>query len=117
MIIAVDFDGTLAVTEYPEIIEPILEVFQYCKEIRSRGDTLILNTCRHGKELLDAIYFCNLYGLQFDYVNENTPEKIAKFGDSRKIYADLYIDDHNMSLLDVKARFIEETESQNATSN
>ena len=31
MIIAVDFDGTLAFTEYPKIHSPIMRVINYCK--------------------------------------------------------------------------------------
>ena len=98
MIIAVDFDGTLAITEYPKIISPIIRVIDFCKGRRAFGDTLILYTCREGKELEDALKWCKLYDLTFDYVNENPPDRIAVYGDCRKIYADIYIDDHNWSL-------------------
>ena len=96
MIVAVDFDGTLAVTDYPEIISPITETINFCKKRKSKGDTLILHTCREGKPLEDAVKWCEKQGVTFDYVNENTKEKIAEYGDSRKIYADVYVDDHNI---------------------
>lgn len=101
MIIAVDFDGTLAVTEYPHIICPINEVLSFVRRYKEYGNTIILNTCRHGKELDEAVEWCKNHGLVFDYVNENVPELIEKYGDSRKIYADVYIDDRAISTIDI----------------
>ena len=101
MIIAVDFDGTLAITEYPKIIKPIDSIINYCKWRKDHGDTLTLWTCRHGKELEEAVEWCKEQGLEFDYINENPPERIAIYGDCRKVYADVYIDDHNYSLCEM----------------
>lgn len=101
MIIAVDFDGTLALTKYPEILAPNYDVMRFCRWRQSKGDTVILYTCRHGDELEEAIEFCKEYGLIFDYINENPPERIAMYGDCRKIYADMYIDDHNVTIHDI----------------
>ena len=93
-IYAVDFDGTLAETNFPEIIAPIESTFELCRQIKERGDVLILWTCRAGKDLEDAVLFCREHGLEFDYINENVPEHIKEFNnDCRKIYADMYIDD------------------------
>lgn len=74
MIISVDFDNTLARTNYPEIIEPIQPIIDYIKEAKSVGYTIILNTCRHDKPLEDAIIWCKSNGLEFDYINENSKE-------------------------------------------
>lgn len=42
----------------------------------------------------EAVEWCRQYGLEFDAVNENLPEMIKRYGnDSRKIHADVYIDD------------------------
>lgn len=93
-IYAVDFDGTLAKTRFPEIISPNIPVFMLCKEIKRRGDILILWTCRCDKDLDEAVQYCKKYGLEFDYINENTPDNVIKWGnDSRKIFANEYIDD------------------------
>ena len=93
-IYAVDFDGTLAVTRFPRIIRPKISMILKCKEIKRKGDILILWTCRCGKDLEDAVEYCKRYGLEFDYINENVPENIEKFGnDCRKIFAHEYIDD------------------------
>lgn len=94
-IIAVDFDGTLAVTKFPEIIKPIKETIQYCKRQQAKGAILILWTCRRGDDLKAAVEWCRAQGIEFDHINENTPENIAKYGgdDTRKFFAHEYIDD------------------------
>lgn len=51
-------------------------------------------TCRVGERLQEAVEWCRGYGLEFDAVNENLPEIIECFGtDTRKVCADIYIDD------------------------
>lgn len=94
-VVAVDFDGTLAVTRFPQIIAPIPETIRYCKKLKRYGAVLILYTCRKGKDLQDAVDWCREQGLTFDYINENTRENIETYGgiDTRKICADVYIDD------------------------
>lgn len=93
-IYAVDFDGTLAETKFPEIIAPIKSMFDICKDIKEAGDILILWTCRCGDDLAAAVEFCKDNGLEFDYINENVPENVERWGnDSRKVFAHVYIDD------------------------
>ena len=93
-IIAVDFDGTLCRDCYPKIGEANEGLIRRLKELRAQGDKLILWTCRRGERLEEALFFCLARGLVFDAVNENLPETLERFGgDSRKIFADLYIDD------------------------
>lgn len=94
---AVDFDGTLCISEYPKIIKPRLSVINFCKSAQRKGHKLILWTCREGQELEDAITFCKKYDLTFDAVNANLPDRIERFGgsDPRKVGADFYIDDRS----------------------
>lgn len=95
-IYAVDFDGTLCENQWPEIGLPNMGLIDYLKQKRAEGAYLILWTCRVGNYLEDAIRWCAKLGLYFDAVNENSPYAKVKFGgDSRKIYADHYIDDKN----------------------
>lgn len=97
-IIAVDFDGTLAETDFPKIIKPKLRMITFCKHLQQQGCILILWTCRCGEDLEAALKFCEEYNLKFDYINENVPENIDKWGnDSRKIFAHEYIDDNSWS--------------------
>lgn len=96
-IIAVDFDGTLCRDCYPKIGEANEGLIRRLKELRMQGARLILWTCRCGEQLEEAIFFCMARGLIFDAVNENLPETVETFGgDSRKVFADLYIDDRCM---------------------
>ena len=97
-IIAVDFDGTLAETDFPKIIKPKLRMITFCKQLQKQGCILILWTCRCGEDLTAAVEFCEEYNLKFDYINENVPENIELYGnDSRKIFAHEYIDDNSWS--------------------
>ncbi|MBE5846714.1 MAG: hypothetical protein E7300_03460 [Lachnospiraceae bacterium] len=95
-IIAVDFDGTLCIDAYPSIGAPNLPLICYLKQMKERNSRLILWTCRSGEPLKEAVAWCIRQGLTFDAVNENLPETIEKYGsDSRKITADIYIDDRS----------------------
>lgn len=99
-IIAVDFDGTLCVNNYPDIGEPNEKLIEYLRNVSANGAgaKLILWTCRTGELLQNAIDWCSERLLYFDAVNENLPEIIEWMGgDSRKIYADEYIDDRNFA--------------------
>lgn len=96
-IIAIDFDGTLCENEWPEIGDPNIELITYLKEEQKVGSKLILWTCRVGEMLKNAVEWCSKQGLIFDAINENLPEIVKSFGtDTRKIFANLYIDDHNI---------------------
>ena len=61
-----------------------------------RGARLILWTFRAGKELDEAVEFCRKNGIEFYAVNKNYPEEIFDETISRKIDADIFIDDKNM---------------------
>ncbi|MCH5340076.1 MAG: HAD hydrolase family protein [Acetatifactor sp.] len=92
---AVDFDGTLAETRFPEIIGPRTKTIAAIKLLKSQGHKIILWTSRDGEDLENAVEWCKEQGLVFDSVNAPLPEQIARWGnDTRKIYADVYIDDH-----------------------
>lgn len=92
-IFAVDFDGTLCEDRYPEIGNPIDRVIRYVKQVQAAGNVLILHTCRRARRLTAAVKWCADHGIKFDYINENVPENVKRYGgDTRKIYADVYID-------------------------
>lgn len=104
-IIAVDFDGVLCEDNWPEIGEPNQELINYLKGRQSAGNKLILWTCRIGEILDNAIAWSAEQGLTFDGVNENLPEIVELFGtDSRKIFANEYIDDRNIPLASCKEK-------------
>lgn len=94
--IAVDFDGTIVENRFPEIGKPILFAFESLKKLQEEGHRLILWTYRHGERLEEAVKFCRDKGLEFYAVNKSYPEE--KYDDtiSRKILADIFIDDRNI---------------------
>lgn len=94
--IAVDFDGTIVDHEYPAIGKEKLFAFQTLKEFNKMGANLILWTFRTGKELDEAVEYCRKNGIEFYSVNKNYPEEIFDETVSRKIDADIFIDDKNV---------------------
>ena len=101
MVVAVDFDGTLFTEVEEGVGQPITTIIRFCKELKLNGNKLILWTCREGQELLEAIDACNEVGLTFDAVNDNLPERKELVNgnviNSRKIRADMYIDNKGVS--------------------
>ena len=95
-IFAVDFDGTLMKgNTWPDVDGIVdIDLIVYLIKEQDKGHKIILNTCRTGRHLQDAVDVAKAYGLVFDAVNENLPEMIEAYqGDCRKISADFYIDD------------------------
>lgn len=92
MIIAVDFDGTLYSNGKMNA-----KLIENLKQSQASGNTVILWTCREGKSLGEAIRKLTEAGFVPHWVNRNSPEGIRRMGhDSRKIFADVYIDDKAM---------------------
>jgi hypothetical protein len=94
--IAIDFDGTIVEHEYPKIGKEKLFAFRTLKELEKQGANLILWTFRTGKELEEAVEYCRDNGIEFYAINKNYPEEVIDETVSRKIDADIYIDDKNL---------------------
>jgi len=95
--IAVDFDGTIVESRYPNIGKPKMFAFDTLKKLQDKGFILILWTFRYGKELDEAVEFCKEKGIEFFAVNESYPGEEYKPGKmSRKIDADIFVDDRNV---------------------
>ncbi len=94
-IIAIDFDGTIVHDAYPKIGKPMLFAFETLKQLQQQGHRLILWTYRSGKKLQEAVDFCAKNGIEFYAVNKSYPEEILDNSISRKIHADIFIDDRN----------------------
>lgn len=96
LIIAVDFDGTIVDDAYPGIGNPKIFAFETLKELKKDGHRLILWTYRHGTKLDEAVEFCKKNGIEFYAVNKSYPEENFEGKVSRKINADIFIDDRNV---------------------
>jgi hydroxymethylpyrimidine pyrophosphatase-like HAD family hydrolase len=94
--IAVDFDGTIVEHRYPEIGEEMLFAFDTLKALKKKGHKLILWTYRSGPRLQEAVDFCREHGVEFYAVNASYPEEKMSPEISRKIDADIFIDDRNV---------------------
>ncbi|MEN3322990.1 hydrolase [Mariniflexile soesokkakense] len=96
LIIAVDFDGTIVEDAYPQIGKPMIFAIETLKKLQEKGHRLILWTYRSGSRLDEAVAFCEENGVHFYAVNKSFPEETFSNDMSRKIHADLFIDDRNI---------------------
>ena len=94
--IAVDFDGTIVEDQYPAIGKPQLFAFETMQALQKERHQLILWTVREGKSLAEAVEFCKKNGVEFYAVNKNYPEEQLEENQSRKLNADIFIDDRNV---------------------
>ncbi len=95
MIIAVDFDGTIVENRYPRIGRELPAAIDTLLSLqKEQQHQIILWTVREGTLLDEAVSWCKKRGLEFYAVNKNHPEEKTPL--SRKIKADLYIDDLNL---------------------
>lgn len=98
-IIAVDFDGTLVENKFPEIGDVNPVIWGAIEAYKAMGWKIILWSCRTDDMLQAAVDFCAEHGLLFDAVNENLPEVQAFYhGDTRKVFANMYLDDRSAAL-------------------
>ena len=99
MTIAVDFDGTIVEHRYPEIGNELPFATETLKMLIADRHKLILWSVREGKLLDDAVNWCRERGVEFYAVNKDYPEERGTENNnfySRKLKADLFIDDRNI---------------------
>lgn len=96
LIIAVDFDGTIVDDAYPKVGKPKIFAFETLKKLQNDGHRLILWTYRSKNKLDDAVTFCKENGIEFYAINQSFPDEEYINTISRKINADLFIDDRNI---------------------
>ena len=99
-----DFDGILCENRFPDIGPPNYEVISLVRNLIDIGHEVILWTTRNGEELTAAVDWCGDRGLHFCNINGPAPSNMKEYKgvyerESRKIYADIYIDDHNVEFV------------------
>lgn len=102
LVIAVDFDGTLYVDgklPFPHVDVECLDMnlihsIEKAQKLRP-DDKYILWTCRCREyELQCALSALNKVScIRWDAINDNVSEVKARFGNPRKVVADIYLDD------------------------
>lgn len=98
MTIAIDFDGTIVTHEYPKIGKELPFATETLRMLIKEQHRLILWSVREGQLLQDAIDWCHERGVDFYAVNKDYPEEKQEWNNhfSRKIKADIWIDDRNL---------------------
>ena len=97
MNIAVDFDGTIVTHEYPNIGKELPFAVETLRQLQRDGHKIILWSVREGQLLEEAIEWCRARGLEFYASNKDYPEETRQDKHySRKLKAELFIDDRNL---------------------
>lgn len=100
LIIAIDFDNTIVNTVYNEETR-LTEIRglkdgakEYINKLHNDGHYIIIWTCRENENQCIAEKFLIDNGIYYDRINANHTEWFYnKKHDSRKVFADVYIDD------------------------
>ena len=98
MVITVDFDGTIVEHMHPKIGNEIPFATDTLKELIKDGHQLILWSVREDGLLQEAVDWCHRRGVDFWAVNKDYPEEERSKNNhfSRKLKADMFIDDRNI---------------------
>ncbi len=98
MIIAIDFDGTIVEDCFPEVGKMIPGAKEVINELYAEGNKIIIWTSRSGIALARAIEWLVKSGIRYHHINESCPDNLKEYGgkDTRKVFADIYIDDKGL---------------------
>ena len=89
MVIGIDFDGCLVSWNFPLVGKDIGSA-EVCRDLVKKGVKIILYTMRDKEFLDDAVKWCKDNNIELYGINENPSQN---WSDSRKVHADIYIDD------------------------
>lgn len=89
--IAIDFDGTIVDHVWPKVGRANPDAIFWMKEWRSEGAMLILHTMRDKAALTDAKEYLRSQGIGMDAYNVSPQQH--EWSTSRKVYANVYVDD------------------------
>jgi len=97
-VVAIDFDKTIYNSEFPEVGVVFKTAREYINLLHRDGYYIVINSCRTlGIDVETAKFALKADDIKYDKFNENNPSWITAFGnDSRKIGADIYIDDKSL---------------------
>lgn len=102
IILALDFDETISITDWPTIVGLRKGAKKYINKLFDRGYYIIVWTCRHGRNEDEAYNFLKSQGIKFHAINEQHPALIKAFNNNtRKISADIYVDDKSLWLFGI----------------
>lgn len=109
LVIAVDFDGTCVEHRFPDVGPDMPHAVEVLRSLTERGHKIVLWTCRENdghridrQHLTAARRWFEERGIPLRSVNETHPEDEFRdlsgkpLSKSRKVYADVYVDDRNL---------------------
>ena len=95
--ISIDYDDTIVYQDFPNsgTIKPNAK--EVINRLYDEGHHILIWTCRSFDRLETAKNYLIECGIRFHLMNENLPSNIEKYGgDTRKMSADIYIDDRQL---------------------
>lgn len=93
IVLAVDFDDTMAEVAYPDLGAPKPHLSEVFKRLIADFH-IIIWTCREGIDVDRIRAWCFQHDIPYDQINEHHPTILAHYkNDTRKVCADIYIDD------------------------
>ena len=103
IILAIDFDHTISKTNWPTILGLRSGAKYFINKLYNSGKYyIIIWTCRNDEHEADAFVFLQNNGVNFHSINRQHPHLVEYFqNDTRKISADIYIDDKGLWLLKI----------------
>lgn len=94
IVLAIDFDETMAEPAYPHIGAPKPNLSFCFKALKEKNYYIIIWTCREGLDVEKIKEWCIRHNILYDQINEHHPTLIKHYkNNTRKIMADVYIDD------------------------
>ena len=97
MYIAVDFDGTIVEHKFPHIDKEMPFATATLRRLQEDGHKVVLWSVREGKLLDEAVEWCAQHGVNLYAANKEFPEETIETRHySRKLKADVFIDDRNL---------------------
>lgn len=100
IIIALDFDDTIVKSNFPHIKRGRRLAKWAINKLHKTGKYyIIIWTCRHDIHEAQAYTYLNENSISFDSINRQHPSLVKHYNnDTRKISADIYIDDRGLYL-------------------
>jgi hypothetical protein len=95
--ISIDYDDTIVYQDFPNsgTIKPNAK--EVINRLYDEGHHILIWTCRSFENAKTAKKYLIECGIRFHLINENLPSNIEKYGgDTRKMSADIYIDDRQL---------------------
>lgn len=95
LILAIDFDETIAINSpFPKLVGIKRQADYYIRKLVEEGYYIIIWSCRSDGDAEDAKEFLTTHNIPYHQFNEQHPSCIEYYNnDTRKVAADLYIDD------------------------